>query len=249
MSSDSGSGFRYNAPARVLIVDDDQDLLNLIIFVFHNAGYETVSATNGPEALRALERERFSLLVLDFNIPLPNGLQICAEVRRSSNVPILMLSARDQEQDLLHALDAGADAYLIKPFGPRSLISRAHALLRRGSPHESLDTASSRFKLDIGELLLRHPGGEIPLTKLEARLLRLLMLNAGKLVATRDLVSEIWSAYNAVNRNLLKHVIFRLRRKLGSAPEVYRSLKTLPGGYLWAESTTENVDADHHADH
>jgi len=235
MSSDQNVNSWYNPPTRVLIVDDDQDLLNLIGFTFHNAGYETVNAASGTEALRALEQERFSLLVLDINIPAPNGLQVCAAVRRSSNVPVLILSARDQEQDLLQALDAGADAYIVKPFSPRTLIARVQALLRRVAPNEAINAPSDRFKLDSTELLLRHPAGEIQLTRLETRVLRLLMLNAGHFVNTGDLVSEVWSTYNAANRNMLKQIVFRLRRKLESVPEAFHALKTMPGGYSWEE--------------
>jgi DNA-binding response OmpR family regulator len=239
MSSEYIPNSWYNPPTRILIVDDDQDLLSLIGFTFHNAGYETVNATNGAEALRAIELERFSLLVLDINIPAPSGLQVCAAVRRSSNVPVLVLSARDEEQDLLHALDAGADAYIVKPFSPRTLIARVQALLRRVAPNEALNAPSDLFKLDSAEFLLRHPDGEIQLTRLETRVLRLLMLNTGHFVNTGDLVSEVWSSYNAANRNMLKQVVFRLRRKLASVPAAFAALKTMPGGYVWAESPAD----------
>ena len=239
MTSEHNSTSWYNPPTRILIVDDDQDLLNLIGFTFHNTGYETVNATNGTEALLAVARERFSLLVLDINIPAPNGLQVCATIRRSSSVPVLMLTARDEEQDLLQALDAGADAYIVKPFSPRTLIARVQALLRRGAPNDGVSASSDRFQLDNAELLLRHPDGEIQLTRLETRVLRLLMLNSGHFVNAGDLVSEVWSTYNAANRNMLKQVVFRLRRKLETAPHAFRALKTMPGGYLWEESASE----------
>ncbi len=226
----------YTPPTRILIVDDDPDLLNLIGFTFHSVGYETVNATNGAEALRAAERERFSLLVLDINMPAPNGLQVCAEVRRSSTVPVLILSARAEELDLLQALDAGADAFVTKPFSPRTLIARANALLRRAAFGELVNAPSDLLKLDTNELLLRHPGGQIQLTRLEARVLRLLMLNAGHLVSTNDLISEVWSTYNTTNRNMLKQVVFRLRRKLEEAPDAFTALKTIAGGYMWDES-------------
>jgi DNA-binding response OmpR family regulator len=239
MSSEHNLTSWYNPPTRILVVDDDQDLLNLISFTFHNAGYETVNAASGSEALRAMEQERFSLLVLDINIPAPNGLQVCATVRRNSTVPVLMLTARDQEQDLLQALDAGADAYIVKPFSPRTLIARVQALLRRGAPNETLNAPSDRFKLDSAELLLKHPDGEIQLTRLETRVLRLLMLNTGHFVNAGDLVSEVWNTYNAANRNMLKQVVFRLRRKLEGVPEAFQALKTMPGGYVWSESAAE----------
>jgi len=228
----------YHAPAKVLIVDDDHDLLNLVSFAYHNAGYETVCASNGLEALQAFERERFSLLVLDINMPALNGLQVCASVRNHSNVPVLVLSARDEEHDLLEALDAGADAYLVKPFSPRTLIARTQALLRRAASEDLPNAPSDRFKLDVNEMSLRHSSGEIRLTKLEMRVLRLLMLNAGRLVSAGDLVSEVWSAYHGANRNMLKQVIFRLRRKLNANPDALHALTSHNGGYMWTEHGT-----------
>jgi DNA-binding response OmpR family regulator len=231
----------YTPPTRILIVDDDPDLRNLIGFAFHSAGYETVNAATGTEALRAAGREHFSLLVLDINIPAPNGLQVCAQVRRTSTVPVLMLSARAEELDLLQALEAGADAFVAKPFSPRILIARAQALLRRAAFGERINAPSDLLKLDTNEMLLRHPGGEIQLTRLEARVLRLLMLNPGRLVTTGDLLTEVWSTYDATNRNMLKQVVFRLRRKLQTIPEAIAALKTVSGGYTWSESAPDDL--------
>lgn len=225
----------YHAPAKVLVVDDDYDLLNSVSFAFHGAGYETECATSGVAALKAMETHTFSLLVLDINMPAPNGLEVCSIVRQQSNVPILMLSARDGEQDMLEALEAGADAYLAKPFRPRTLIARSQALLRRAEPEDSVNKASDRFKLDINELLLRHPNGEIRLTKLESRILWHLMMNARQTVSAGALMSEVWSAYRGANRNMLKQVIFRLRRKLSPNMELQSSLRSGDGGYMWSE--------------
>jgi DNA-binding response OmpR family regulator len=234
----------YIAPPKVLVADDDHDLLSLVSFVFRNAGYEITSVSNGVEALAAFERERFSVLVLDINMPAPNGLQVCSSIRKRSNTPILILSARDQEQDLLQALEAGADAYMVKPFSPRSLIARVHALVRRATSDDlNNEESSTSARVDMNELALRYPGGSVSLTKLEARVLRLLIANAGTTVTAADLVMEVWNAYSAASRNMLKQIIFRLRQKLSSSPYGQDFLKTAPGGYLWIATPTSNSSA------
>lgn len=225
----------YDSPARILIIDDDYDLLNLVAFTFHSAGYETESVTSGAAALQAMQRQSFSLLVLDINMPGLNGLEVCGIVRRTSNTPILMLSARDEEQDMLQALDAGADAYLVKPFSPRTLIARSQALLRRVDPSDKPDNPADRFKLDINEMVLRHPDGEVRLTKLEVRVMRLLMQRADEIVSAGDLTSEVWNAYRGASRNVLKQLIFRLRRKLAVRPDLQHALRSANGGYMWSE--------------
>ena len=238
----------YQEPTKVLIVDDDHDLLSLVTIAFRGAGFDTECASSGAAALEIFERGHFSLVVLDINMPTPNGLQVCSIIRRNSNVPILVLSARDEEQDLLEALAAGADTYLTKPFSPRTLIARSQALLRRADFSESVNKPADKFKLDINELVLRHPGGDIRLTKLETRVLRLLMLNAGNVVSAGDLMAEVWNAYRGANRNMLKQVIFRLRRKLTVNTDVQHALKSTAGGYTWTEvvdGETVSAQSDH----
>jgi DNA-binding response OmpR family regulator len=225
----------YTVPARILIADDDLDLLNMLEFAFRNAGFETVAVTNGTQALAAIEQQRFSLLVLDIDMPPPNGLAVCTAVREHSHIPVLMLSARDREDDQVRALEVGADAYLTKPFSPRILTTYVHALLRRASVHKALRTASSRFRVDTDELLLIHPEGAIGLTQLEARMLRILTLNAGKTLNATALIKEAWGKDSTANRNMVKRVVFCLRKKLAGIPDAGTALKTVRGGYTWME--------------
>src|SRR5882757_4936400 len=232
----------YVAPSKVLVAEDDDDLLAVIGFALHNAGFEAIKVSNGNDALLAFAEQTFALLVLDINMPELNGLQVCTHVREQSSVPVLMLSARDQERDLLQALDAGADAYMVKPFSPRALIAHIRALLRRSSLSEANGLQVGSVKLDVEGRLLRLPSGEIRLTKLEARLLQLLMLNAGQTVSTKNLIAEVWNTYSTANRNMLKQVVFRLRRKLALDAAAMRALQTIPDGYVWnsAVSATAN---------
>jgi len=218
--------------ARALIVADDRDLLAAIGVTLNNAGYHITTATTGSEALAIVERSQFSLVVLDVNMPAPNGLEVCKAMRRRSNVPVLMLSARDREEDLLSALEAGADSYITKPFSARTLVARAHALVRRTAPGERRQIQVRNFRLDSNEYLLVCPGGSIPLTRLETRVLRLLMTNAGATIDPDDLMSDAWRRQKA-DRNMLKQVVFRLRKKLLSYDVAPVPLKTTDGGYMW----------------
>lgn len=218
---------------KVLFADDDADLQAVVGFSLHSAGFEVVRAFTGAQAIELIQQQVFSLLVLDINMPQLNGLEVCTQVRSRSNVPVMMLSARNQERDLLDALAAGADAYMIKPFSPRALIARLRALLRRAG--EPRFIYSGGYRLDVEAHVLQFGTGEIRLTKLENRLLQLLMSNAGQTVATKALLAEVWSTYSTANRNMLKQIVFRLRRKLAQEPCVADLLRTTPEGYVWAD--------------
>lgn len=218
---------------KVLIAEDDLTLLGIIGMALHNAGFDVTKVTNGQEALQALAQQSFALIILDINMPLVNGLEVCTRLREHSGAPVLMLSARDQERDLLDALDAGADAYMLKPFSPRALIARVRALLRRVSLSEPSTLKVGSARLDIEGLTLTLLTEAVQLTPLETRLLRLLMENAGQPVSRKKLIDEVWDTYSTANRNMLKQVIFRLRRKLHDVNAV-NSLHTTPEGYMWA---------------
>jgi DNA-binding response OmpR family regulator len=222
-----------NAQKKVLVAEDDLDLLGVIGLALHNAGFEVTKVTNGVDALKALTQHSFSLLVLDINMPHVNGLEVCAKLRATSSVPVMMLSARDQERDLLDALDVGADAYMLKPFSPRALVARIGALLRRSMLSEPRIIQVGINKLDLEGLTLTLQSDTVSLTKLESRLLRLLMSNAGLTIATKTLIDEIWDTYSTANRNMLKQVIYRLRRKLLHDPMAMDALRTTPEGYAW----------------
>src|SRR5688572_457657 len=121
------------APLKILVADDDADLRALIAFSLRQAGFDVCTAADGSDALRVFAAHRPDLVLLDVNMPPPDGLEVCGTIRQSSTVPIMMLSVRDQEDDLVAAIDAGADDYVRKPFSPRALIARVRALVRRGT--------------------------------------------------------------------------------------------------------------------
>ena len=179
---------------KILIADDDSDLLGLIGFTLTQAGYLVVKAADGLTAIRAHEAELPDIIVLDINMPGASGFQVCEAVRRKSRVPIMMLTARGEEEDLVRALELGADDYLTKPFSPRTLLARVKALLRRAGVDTAAPLAAGRIKLDVDEHTVQVGSGEpIRLTKLELRLLQMLLANSGHTVSSDRLLMQVWN--------------------------------------------------------
>ena len=129
---------------KILSADDDKDLLALIGFTLSQAGYLVVKASDGPSAIKAFEAESPDLVILDINMPGASGFQVCEAVRSKSRVPVMMLTVRGEEEDLVKALELGADDYLTKPFSPRTLLARVKALLRRAGMENSAPLAAGR---------------------------------------------------------------------------------------------------------
>lgn len=218
---------------KILIADDDRDLLGLIGFTLTQAGYLIVKAGDGPTAIKAFDSEQPDILVLDINMPGASGFQVCEAVRQKSRVPIMMLTVRGEEEDLVRALELGADDYLTKPFSPRTLLARVKALLRRAGMDTAAPLAAGRIKLDVDEHTVQVGSGEpIRLTKLELRLLQMLLANAGHTVSSDRLLMQVWGHRGAGDRQLLKQLVHRLRHKLETDPAVPQLLQTAPGaGY------------------
>ena len=166
---------------KVLVVDDDADMLAVTGFALQQAGYLVVKATTFGNALGTFRAELPDCAILDINLPGGSGFDLCAALRRESDVPILMLTVRGDEADLVRALELGADDYLTKPFSPRTLIARIKALLRRARVEEPHSSQAGELDLDLGSLTLRIGADrQVKVTPLEARLLHLLIANAGQ---------------------------------------------------------------------
>jgi DNA-binding response OmpR family regulator len=218
---------------KVLIADDDRDLLELIGFALTQAGFFVLKAADGTAALRMFEAEAPDLLVLDINMPGATGFQVCAAVRARSSVTVMMLTVRSEEEDLVKALELGADDYLTKPFSPRTLLARVRALLRRAGMESSAPLAAGRVALNMNEHTVRiGDAAPVRLTKLELRLLHMLLANAGRTVSSDRLLVQIWGHRNSGDRQLLKQLVHRLRQKIEADPAVPRVLQTAAGaGY------------------
>jgi DNA-binding response OmpR family regulator len=218
---------------KVLVADDDRDLLGLIAFTLSQAGHLVVKAIDGRVALHAFEQESPDIVILDINMPGATGFQVCEAIRQKSQIPILMLTARGAEEDLVKALDLGADDYMTKPFSPRTLLARIKALLRRSGMEGSSSLAVGRLALDVDEHTVRVGDSEpVRLTKLELRLLQMLLANAGRTVNSDRLLMQVWGHRNSGDRQLLKQLVHRLRQKIEADPAAPQLLQTSAGtGY------------------
>jgi len=213
---------------KILVADDDPDLLDLVAYALSQAGYLVVKAADGNAALAAFDAEAPDLVILDINMPGQTGFEVCAAIRGRSTVPVMMLTARGEEQDLVRALDLGADDYLTKPFSPRTLLARVKALLRRAQLERSAGPATAgRVTLDADDSTVRIGSGQpISLTKLEFRLMQALLAQAGKAVHSDRLLILVWGHRGSGDRQLLKQLVHRLRHKIEPDPGVPQLLQT-----------------------
>ena len=219
---------------KILVADDDLDLLGLVAYSLSQAGYLVVKAGDGPGALATYEAEAPDLVILDINMPGTSGFEVCTAIRARGEVPIMMLTARGEEQDLVKALDLGADDYLTKPFSPKTLMARVKALLRRATAERgNAPLSAGRVSLDLENYQVRIGGGEpVNLTKLELRLLQLLLAQAGRVVNSDRLLVQVWGHRGSGDRQLLKQLVHRLRHKIEANPAVPQLLQTAaPSGY------------------
>jgi DNA-binding response OmpR family regulator len=217
---------------KVLVADDDADLRELIAFTLTQAGYLVLKAADGAAALRRFAEDSADLVVLDINMPGLSGFQVCEAIRARSRVPVMMLTVRGEEEDLVHALGLGADDYLTKPFSPRTLLARIKALLRRAGMEPAAPLAAGRVALDLAEHTVRIAHGQaVQLTKLELRLLQMLLANAGHTVSSDRLLVQVWGHRSGGDRQLLKQLVHRLRQKIEADPAAPVLLRTAAAGY------------------
>jgi two-component system, OmpR family, alkaline phosphatase synthesis response regulator PhoP len=209
----------------VLLVEDEENLASLVTAYLEQEGYRVVSVGSGGEALRALEREPVRLVVLDLTLPDMDGLDVCRQIRTRSSVPIVMLTARDEVTDRLAGLESGADDYIGKPFSPRELVARMHAVLRRADPDAEEEL------LVLGDVVLRRSAREVgvagepvELRPKEFDLLAYLIQNRGAVLSRDLLLERVWGFdYVGGTRTVDVHVA-QLRRKLGR-PELIRTIR------------------------
>jgi DNA-binding response OmpR family regulator len=218
---------------KILLVDDDPDLLAVTSFALQQAGFLVVKAEDGVEALTAFQREQPDLAVLDINLPRMNGFDLARQLRERSRIPLIMLTARSEEEDVVKALSLGADDYLSKPFSPKILLARVKALLRRVGIEAEETVALGNLSLDVAELTLSGlERGVVRLTPLETRFLQLLIAQAGRTVSTDRLLVHVWGNRAGGNRQLLKQLVHRLRQKVEADPSEPKLIRTMPNaGY------------------
>lgn len=217
---------------RVLVVDDERQILRALRTALLGHGYEVDIAEDGDAALTLLASRPPDLMVLDLVMPGVDGFEVLRQTRTWSQLPIIVLSARGQERDKVEALDLGADDYLTKPFGMAELLARLRATLRRAGAATELLKTFGDVTVDLGRHVVTKAGAEIHLTPTEYDLLRVLTSNADKVLTHRQLLERVWGSYAVANSQQLRVYINYLRRKLEDDPSHPRWLITEPGvGY------------------
>jgi two-component system, OmpR family, response regulator len=221
-------------PRRVLLVDDDRDLVELMEFTFNRAGFEVLAAYDVDEALVLMGRQP-DVAVVDINLGARDGFELLTEIRSQSPIPVLMLTARDNEDDTVRALDMGATDYITKPFSHRELVARIRASLRR-TLEEWMPLPAIERVLEVGPLRLDSTthdvalhGMRVDLTVTEFRLLRYLMINAGAAVSTRAIIHHVWGYDDDRSAvDTVRTTMHRLRRKLGEDTAQPALIHTVP---------------------
>ena len=236
---------------KALIVDDDRVLADVLAFTLRREGYGIVLAHDGETALQRFAEEMPDLVVLDVNMPRLDGFAVCRRIRQVADTPIILLTVRGEEDDIVRGLELGADDYMTKPFSPRQLVARAQAVLRRSRAGRSAATAGiqrvGNLALDASrrEIRVLHGEGEeavagdpVSLTALETRLLGYLMLNAGHVLMADAIIDHVWGV-DGGDREMLRQLVRRLRGKLkdlydGAGDQItgLPAIETIPGvGY------------------
>ncbi len=220
---------------RVLVCDDELQIVRALKVILRDAGFEVVATATATEALDAAAVRAPDAAIIDLVLPDGDGVEVCSQLRSWSEMPILVLSAVGEEAEKVRALEAGADDYVTKPFGPRELVARLKAVMRRAGAGDDEPTIEVEgLSIDLAARTVRVDGEEVHLTPLEYDLLRTLARNRGRLMTHRALLQEVWGPGYADDTPVLRTHIANLRRKV--EPEgTRRYILTDPGiGYRFA---------------
>ncbi len=218
---------------KILVVDDERAIRRFLRASLTAHGYTVLEAGSGAEALQILTEDHPDVLILDVGLPDQNGIQVTQSLREWSDIPIIILSVRDQEGDKIAALDAGADDYLTKPFGVGELLARIRVALRRAAKPVSEPVVQvDELSIDFGRRVILFKDSEISLTPTEYDLLRALVQNAGKVMTHHQLIRAVWGVGYEEEAHLLRVNISNLRHKIEPDPARPRFILTEPGvGY------------------
>lgn len=215
--------------ANILIVDDEPQIRRVLRATLSANGYAIIEASSGEEALESVRKQRPDLVLLDVNMPGMGGIEACRELRRASDFPIIMLTVRNAERDKVQALDAGADDYVVKPFGIEELLARIRAALRRYAPGDVLPPfASKDLGIDFESRVVTVRGREVHFTPKEFDVLKHLVANQGKPLTHRRLLQSVWGPDYGEETENLRVVINQLRKKIEADPAHPKYILTEP---------------------
>ncbi|HEV7826399.1 MAG TPA: response regulator transcription factor [Mycobacteriales bacterium] len=222
---------------RVLVVEDEESFSDALSYMLRKEGFEVSVAATGPDALTEFERGGSDIVLLDLMLPGLSGTEVCRQLRQRSNVPIIMVTARDSEIDKVVGLELGADDYVTKPYSPRELVARIRAVLRRRSePEELLPAAleAGPVRMDVDRHTVSVGGSTVSLPLKEFELLEMLLRNAGRVLTRGQLIDRIWGADYVGDTKTLDVHVKRLRAKIEPEPASPRHLVTVRGlGYKY----------------
>jgi len=208
---------------KLLIIEDDSSLVKALELYFSRSGYQVSIAENGLEGLQRLYSERPNIVILDIAMPKMDGWEVCRRIRELSDVPIVILTARVQENERVKGLKLGADDYVVKPFSLKELEARVEAVLRRARvtrPQKSgILFANEELVIDADRLIVTRDGKQVKLTPTELRLLLFLAENGGRVLTHRQILEKIWGAEYADDVDYVKLFVYRLRRKIEPDPK------------------------------
>ncbi|WP_041631698.1 response regulator transcription factor [Corynebacterium maris] len=221
----------------ILIVEDEESLADPLAFLLRKEGFEVLLAGDGPTALEEFDRHQVDIVLLDLMLPGMSGTDVCKQLRQTSNVPVIMVTARDSEIDKVVGLELGADDYVTKPYSSRELIARIRAVLRRGGEEEEIVEddqilEGGRVRMDVERHTVTVGGEPVPMPLKEFDLLEYLMRNAGRVLTRGQLIDRIWGADYVGDTKTLDVHVKRLRSKIEEEPSRPRQLVTVRGlGY------------------
>lgn len=225
---------------RVLIVEDEESLAEPLAFLLRKEGFDTVLAVDGPSALVEFTHNDIDIVLLDLMLPGMSGTDVCKRLRQESDVPVIMVTARDSEIDKVVGLELGADDYVTKPYSSRELIARIRAVLRRGGDKNSDDVITDpiindgRVRLDVNSHTVMVGGCVTPMPMKEFQLLEVLMRHTGRVLSRSQLIERVWGTDYVGDTKTLDVHVKRLRSKIEEQPSRPRHLVTVRGlGYKY----------------
>jgi len=227
-----------NGVPRILVVDDEQAVLDLLVYNLSRAHYEVLTATDGRQALDLAHQAAPDLVLLDLMLPEIDGLDVCRELRRSSQVPVIFITARGEEVDRVVGLELGADDYVVKPFSMRELVARVRAVLRRARPDEgdkgTVLSGPGNLRLDVEQHVVTVNSKPLELTRLEFDLLQTLLINPYRVLTRDRLLEQVWGYDFSGDTRAVDSAVKRLRAELRAADPQADAIEAVRGlGYKY----------------
>lgn len=223
----------------ILVVDDDKEIVKAIEIYLNKEGYNIIKAYNGEEALKKLEENEIHLIILDIMMPKKDGIETLKDIRKGKTIPVILLSAKSEDEDKIEGLDLGADDYITKPFNPLELLARVNSNIRRYTKLGSINENEAENIYQTGELILNNDtkkvivdGKEVKLTGTEFNILKFLLKNKGKVYSITQIYENVWNEKGYGAENIIAVHIRHIREKIEINPKEPRYLKVIWGvGY------------------